>query len=103
MKNNLLTLTSFIFCLYAGKPAFAQTCTIDQSHTGSKTLESTIGSNDSFPDGQSFKAGLTGALHYVSLDISASNPGCTLTNMNVRVDILQGDGVGGTKLASQVY
>ena len=78
-------------------------CTIDQFYTGSNTLQSPIGSNTSLPDGQSFKAGQSGGLHSVSLDISATNPGCTLTTMDVRVDILDGNGISGTQLASQVF
>jgi len=81
----------------------AQTCSIDQSFLGGDTRPSTIGSNTALPDGQSFKAGMSGALYSVSLDLSANNPGCLLSNMDVKMDILNGSGIGGTVLASQTF
>lgn len=102
MKGNLLLLIGFIASMFAGS-LHAQTCTVDQIYMGTDTRQSIVGSDTTQPEGQSFKAGMTGAIYSVYLDISASNPGCSISNMNVRVDILQGDTVAGTKLASQVY
>lgn len=103
MKKTFYSLLAFGFLLAGISKSSAQTCTIDQSYLGSNTLQTAIGSNTTVPDGQSFRAGLSGVLNAVSLDISASNPGCLLSTMNVKVDILNGDGINGAVLASQVF
>ena len=103
MKKTFYSLLAFGFLLVGISKSSAQTCTIDQSYLGSNTLQTAIGSNTTVPDGQSFRAGLSGVLNAVSLDISASNPGCLLSTMNVKVDILNGDGINGAVLASQVF
>ena len=102
-KNFYKFLLAFGFFSTSASTLSAQTCTTDQSYLGSNTLQSAVGSNTTAPDGQSFKAGLSGALNSVSLDISASNPGCLLSTMNVKVDILNGDGINGSVLASQTF
>lgn len=83
--------------------SFGQTCSIDQSFLGGDTRPSTIGSNTALPDGQSFRAGISGALYSVTLDLSANNPGCSLSSIGVKMDILNGSGIAGTVLASQTF
>ncbi len=104
MKKNLYNfLLAFGFLFTSTSTLSAQTCTTDQSYLGTNTLQTAIGSNTTVPDGQSFRAGLSGALNVVSLDISASNPGCLLSTMNVKIDILNGDGINGAVLASETF
>lgn len=102
MNKNLLRLLSVFLCTSVYNVSIAQ-CTIDQTYTGANTLQSPVGSNIAMPDGQSFEAGLTGPLSEVSLDLSATNPVCSLTSMDVQVDILDGDGIGGTVLDSEIF
>lgn len=103
MKKTFYSLLAFGFLFMSTSTLSAQTCTTDQSYLGSNTLQTAIGSNTTVPDGQSFRAGLSGALNAVSLDISASNPGCSLSTMNVKIDILNGDGINGAVLASETF
>ncbi|MEI7596956.1 MAG: InlB B-repeat-containing protein, partial [Bacteroidota bacterium] len=81
--------------------ASAQTCTADQQVTGTDTRGASI--NSARVIGQSFPIWQTGWLNQISLDISASNPGCVQTTMDVKIAILNGNGIGGTQLASQIY
>jgi len=102
MNKNLLKLLSLFVCASLYNVSISQ-CTIDQTYTGANTLQSPVGSNIVLPDGQSFQAGLTGALNSVSLDLSATNLGCLLSSMDVQVDILDGDGIAGTILDSEIF
>ncbi len=77
-------------------------CSIDQSFTGTDTRQTTVGSDTLTGDGQSFRAGQSGTLSAVGLDLSATNAACS-GNMTIRVDILDGDTIRGTQLASEVF
>ena len=101
MKNNLLAIIGFVGCAFLENLTFSQECVSDAQFTGSDTRERLITSTQ--VTGQSFKVFQTGTLNSISLDIDASNSGCLVSTMDVNVQIVQGDGVGGTQLASQIF
>ena len=88
----------FIFETYVTTP----NCTVDQQHIGTDTRQALIGS-DAMLEGQSFRAGISGQLNSVDLDLIATNGGCAISNMNVKVEILNGDGLSGAVLASEIF
>jgi len=104
-KNTMKKLNTFILSsiiILLSHDTIAQ-CVTDQFYLGTDTRMSPIGSDTLAPDGQSFKAGQSGVLSFVALDISATNDTCTLSTMDVRIDIIDGDTIAGTKLASEVF
>ncbi|MDT8411174.1 MAG: T9SS type A sorting domain-containing protein [Vicingaceae bacterium] len=77
-------------------------CTVDQQFLGVDTRQSLVTSSG-LPHGQSFRASISGQLNSVSLELIAQSVGCISSNMNVKVEVLDGDGVTGPVLASQVF
>ncbi|MBW6484361.1 MAG: hypothetical protein K0B10_15060 [Vicingaceae bacterium] len=95
---NLDATRDFVFQTFVTVP----NCTVDQQHLGTDTRQALIGS-DPMLEGQSFRAGISGQLNSVDLELIAANTGCAISNMNVKVEILNGDGLTGTVLASEIF
>jgi hypothetical protein len=76
-------------------------CSTDANYLGgdNRALSVTSAQNVS----QSFRAISSGGLNSVSLDMSATNPGCTLTEIEADLKIYEGDGIAGAILASQTF
>lgn len=85
MKKLVLAITA-LMSWTIGINSFGQ-CTPDESFTAGDNRARLITSTQT--SGQSFKAGQSGGLNSVSLDISASNSGCTLATQDVNIEIIE--------------
>jgi len=99
-KKPLLTACFSVFSLI-GNMIYSQTCLTDQQFIGTDTRERIVSSSE--VSGQSFKSSQTGTLNTVSLDLRAVNNVCAITEMDVRIQIIEGNGVTGNQLASQIF
>ena len=94
MKTKLL----YLLCVLSY--TFGMTAqTTDQSYTGPSGDSNDLSESQIL--GQSFTAGIDGALTNISFDIEINSCSGPITNFSMTVEIIEGDGFGGSVLASE--
>lgn len=97
--KKLLTIITLVVC----QSSLNAQCITDQYYLGNDNKQSICTSDTSAANGQSFRSTYNASLSKVALDLSASNTGCSLSTIDVQLDIIDGDGVSGTVLGSEVF
>lgn len=99
MKNNYQLFLTVIL-VFSIELIYAQ-CSTDANYLGGDNRSLAVTSTQNVS--QSFRAIKTGGLNSVSLDLSATNTGCALTEIEADLKIYDGDGFDGAVLASQTF
>ncbi len=101
MKKLLPYLTFCLVSAFSFSNVSAQSCNTDASYLGGDNRARLITNASS--TSQSFRALNSGTLRSVSLDMSASNSVCSLSDIQVELKIFDGDGLAGSVLTTETF